>query len=93
MLFVFRFSENIVIDPGSIEVFPVSRIPKHMHHLLKPIYHRDKQKEKGFHITTDPATLSSLLKWVPDSEVSFLIITFFLVYFLLFHIIQIFSYF
>ncbi|CAA7393041.1 unnamed protein product [Spirodela intermedia] len=64
-----EFNENIIIDPGSIEVFPASRIPKHMHHLLKPIYHRDKQKEKGFHIITDPVTLSSLLKWVPDSEV------------------------
>ncbi|CAA6657062.1 unnamed protein product [Spirodela intermedia] len=52
-----EFNENIIIDPGSIEVFPASRIPKHI-----------QAKEKGFHIITDPVTLSSLLKWVPDSE-------------------------
>uniref|UniRef100_A0A1D1YPQ1 Mitochondrial intermediate peptidase n=1 Tax=Anthurium amnicola TaxID=1678845 RepID=A0A1D1YPQ1_9ARAE len=72
-----EFNENIIIDPGSVDVFPASCIPKHMHHHLRPIYRPisaasgvgDMQKEKGFQITTDPATLSSILKWVPNSEV------------------------
>ncbi|XP_062153687.1 mitochondrial intermediate peptidase, mitochondrial isoform X1 [Alnus glutinosa] len=76
-----EFNENIVIDPGSVDIFPRSRIPKSLHHLLKPIYRstsaiskeslrpRDTMKEKGFQITTDPHTLSSVLQWASDDEV------------------------
>ncbi|XP_058084642.1 mitochondrial intermediate peptidase, mitochondrial isoform X2 [Magnolia sinica] len=75
------FSENIITDPGFVDIFPASRIPKHMQHLLKPIYRtmsgaskeplgsRDMVKEKGFRVTTDPGTLSSILKWASDAEV------------------------
>ncbi|PON56238.1 Peptidase M3A/M3B [Parasponia andersonii] len=76
-----EFNENIIIDPGSVDVFPSSRIPKNLHHLVKPIYRstsassreplkpRDTMKEKGFRIKTDPPTLSSILQLTPDDEV------------------------
>lgn len=76
-----EFSENIITDPGSVDIFPASRIPKHLHHLFKPIYglnsstlrgssgSRDNIKEKGFRITTEPGTLSSILQWASDAEV------------------------
>lgn len=79
----FRFNENIVIDPGSVDIFPSSRIPKNLHHLVKPIYRStsvtskeslrtcNTTKEKGFQITTDPHTLSSILQCTPDDEVTF----------------------
>lgn len=76
-----EFNENIIIDPGSVDIFPSSRMPKSLHHLLTPIYRstprmlkatlrpRDTMKEKGFQITTDPHTLSSVLQCVSDDEV------------------------
>ncbi|XP_078440153.1 zincin-like metalloproteases family protein isoform X2 [Wolffia australiana] len=64
-----EFSENIMRYPGSVDVFPATRIPNNIQHIMKPILPREKGKTKGFHITTDPATLSSILKWVPDPEV------------------------
>ncbi|XP_058092277.1 mitochondrial intermediate peptidase, mitochondrial-like isoform X1 [Magnolia sinica] len=79
--FGFSFSENIITDLGFVDIFPASRIPKHMQHLLKPIYRtmsgaskeplgsRDMVKEKGFCVTTDPGTLSSILKWASDAEI------------------------
>ncbi|KAF2611419.1 hypothetical protein F2Q70_00008120 [Brassica cretica] len=33
-----EFSENIADDPGHVDIFPVSRIPRHLHHLLTPVY-------------------------------------------------------
>lgn len=77
-----RFNENIMIDPGSIDVFPASRIPKNIQHQSEPICHPTlsptenlpwptyKKKERGFRITTDFSTLSSVLRWVPDAEVA-----------------------
>ncbi|XP_077235756.1 zincin-like metalloproteases family protein isoform X2 [Tasmannia lanceolata] len=76
-----EFSENIISNPGFVDIFPASLIPKHMQHLLEPIYRTvsgtrkvplvssDAAKGKGFRITTDPGTLSSILKWVSDDEV------------------------
>lgn len=76
-----EFGENITIDPGYVDIFPASRIPKHIHHLLKPI-HRftsgtssgslgswNNMKEKGLRITTDHRTLVSVMHWVSDEEV------------------------
>ncbi|KAB1208180.1 putative mitochondrial intermediate peptidase, mitochondrial [Morella rubra] len=76
-----EFNENIIVDPGSVDIFPSSRIPKSLHHLLKPSYHsssvstkapllhRDTRKEKGFRITTDPHSVSSVLQLAADDEV------------------------
>ncbi|XP_038709223.1 mitochondrial intermediate peptidase, mitochondrial [Tripterygium wilfordii] len=75
-----EFGENITTDPGHVDVFPASRIPKNLHHLIKPIYRctsatlkgslkQSSSKEKGFQITTEPRTLSSILQCVPDEEV------------------------
>ncbi|KAK4837791.1 hypothetical protein QYF36_008484 [Acer negundo] len=76
-----EFSQNIITDPGHVDIFPVSRIPKHVHHLLKPIYRItsrtsneslrswDNRKEKGFRITTEPRTLHSILQWTSDDEI------------------------
>ncbi|KAI3869797.1 hypothetical protein MKW98_030978 [Papaver atlanticum] len=62
-----QFNENIINDPGFVDIFPASRIPKRIQHLLRPIY--SASKEKGFRISTDQGTLSSVLQWVSDEEV------------------------
>ncbi|XP_006854483.3 probable mitochondrial intermediate peptidase, mitochondrial isoform X1 [Amborella trichopoda] len=76
-----EFSENVIIDPGKVDIFPNTRIPKRIQSLLQPIYRnragglreskeaRDAMQESGFRIVTDPAILSSILKWTPDAEV------------------------
>ncbi|XP_028052419.1 mitochondrial intermediate peptidase, mitochondrial isoform X2 [Camellia sinensis] len=77
-----RFNENIITDPGYVDIFPASRIPKQLHHLVKPIYRSTpsasreslnsrgaNMKEKGFRILTEPSNLSSVLQWASDSEV------------------------
>ncbi|XP_031484257.1 mitochondrial intermediate peptidase, mitochondrial isoform X2 [Nymphaea colorata] len=76
-----EFNENIVNDPGQFDVFPSSRVPKSLHHILQRIYctksgsvklsveSSSMIKESGFRITTDEGTLSSILKWTNDAEV------------------------
>lgn len=76
-----EFSENIGIDPGFVDIFPSSRIPRNLHHLVKPIYRptsaisRDfwspasTMSDVGFRITTNPPNLSSILQLTPDDEV------------------------
>ncbi|EXB89501.1 Mitochondrial intermediate peptidase [Morus notabilis] len=76
-----EFNENIVIDPGYVDIFPSSRIPRNLHRLVRPIYRStpatssdflypgNTVKEIGFRITTDPPTLSSILQLTPDEEV------------------------
>ncbi|KAF8008679.1 hypothetical protein BT93_K2367 [Corymbia citriodora subsp. variegata] len=76
-----EFGQNMAIDMGSVDVFPATRIPKHLHRLCKPIYRSTSgmlmgstksmsdMKEKGYRMITDPATLSSVLQWVADEEV------------------------
>ncbi|XP_020589996.1 probable mitochondrial intermediate peptidase, mitochondrial isoform X3 [Phalaenopsis equestris] len=76
-----QFNENIISDPGHVDVFPASYIPKNMQHHFKPIYRqllpadneslglREKRKEKGFRLATDSSNLSSILKWVSHAEV------------------------
>ncbi|KAI3918677.1 hypothetical protein MKX01_041997 [Papaver californicum] len=66
-----QFNENVINDPGFVDIFPASRIPKRIQHLLRPIYHTSSSasKEKGFRMTTDQGTLSSVLQWVSDEEV------------------------
>ncbi|KAG0502810.1 hypothetical protein HPP92_002882 [Vanilla planifolia] len=71
------FNENIIADPGYIDVFPASRIPKNMQHHFIPIYRQsnrllglgEKNKVKGFRLATDSCSLSSIMKWVTDGEV------------------------
>ncbi|KAK9095424.1 hypothetical protein Scep_026893 [Stephania cephalantha] len=72
---------GIHLSSGTVDVFPESRIPKHMRGRLRPIYRSisgtskgslesgGEMKERGFQITTDPGTLSSVLQWVADDEV------------------------
>ncbi|KAL6956411.1 Mitochondrial intermediate peptidase, partial [Sarracenia purpurea var. burkii] len=79
-----EFNENITTDPGYVDIFPASRIPKLLHHLVKPIYGptssasrvssktRDNVKEKGFRLVTEQSTLSTVLQWASDSEVALL---------------------
>ncbi|XP_074574605.1 mitochondrial intermediate peptidase, mitochondrial-like [Curcuma longa] len=75
-----EFNENIILDPGSVDIFPASRLPKNIQHLCRTIYRPVPasdgssksgitRKEKGYRITTDSSTLSSILKWVSDAEV------------------------
>ncbi|GAY41367.1 hypothetical protein CUMW_058910 [Citrus unshiu] len=72
---------GIHLCAGHVDIFPESRIPKHIHHLLKPICRLtsgpsreslrswDNKKEKGFRITTDSRTLQSILQCTSDDEV------------------------
>ncbi|XP_071934262.1 mitochondrial intermediate peptidase, mitochondrial isoform X5 [Coffea arabica] len=76
-----EFNENIINDPGHMDIFPASHIPKKLHHLARPIYRTTSgafggsawsmtnMKEKGFRLPTDPNTLSSILQWVSDAEI------------------------
>ncbi|KAM1231890.1 hypothetical protein ACFX13_042515 [Malus domestica] len=76
-----QFNINIDTDQGAVDIFPASRIPQNLHHLLKPIYRstsvisreslrpRANMNEKGFRITTDPHTLSCVLQGAQDDEV------------------------
>ncbi|XP_050225251.1 mitochondrial intermediate peptidase, mitochondrial isoform X2 [Mercurialis annua] len=70
-----EFGENIAIDPGHVDVYPASLIPKNIHHLLTPIHcstsgpSGGSRGEKGFRITTDPRNLVSVLQWVSDEKV------------------------
>ncbi|CAN1265260.1 Mitochondrial intermediate peptidase, mitochondrial [Linum perenne] len=76
-----EFGENISSDPGHVEIFPASRVPRQIHHLLTPI-HRLKSRtssgslgpwnsvrEKGYRITTEQRTLASVMQWTSDEEV------------------------
>lgn len=72
-----RFKENIVIDPGSVDIFPPLRMPNNLHHLVKPICRssdsfgsRSSMKEKGFRLVTDADSLSSILQYATDDEVN-----------------------
>lgn len=73
-LWLSRFSENIDNDPGHVDV-PASVIPKHLHHLVKPIKRykslgsTSRHKEKEFRIVTEQNTLHSILQHVPDDKV------------------------
>ena len=81
-LLIFRFNENIAEDPGFVDIYPSSRISKHLHYLAKPIYRStslisngqsrsgETIREKGFRITTDPQTLASILQLSSDDEVA-----------------------
>lgn len=70
-----RYNENIAKEPGHVDVYPASRIPKNLHHLVKPVNRstssssRVNFREKGFRIITEPSTVSTVLQWTSDSEV------------------------
>ncbi|CAA0836711.1 Probable mitochondrial intermediate peptidase-mitochondrial [Striga hermonthica] len=75
-----EFNENIITDPGHVDIFPASRIPKRLHHLTKPIYRpsfdskkstglKNDSKERGLRIMTVPSTLCSILQLASDDEV------------------------
>ncbi|KAI5670205.1 hypothetical protein M9H77_10569 [Catharanthus roseus] len=75
-----EFNENIVTDPGHVDIFPASRIPSKLHHLVKPIYRNSSgaftksmqqsiNKEKGFRFVTEPNNLCSILQWASCDEV------------------------
>ncbi|KAK7334487.1 hypothetical protein VNO80_26244 [Phaseolus coccineus] len=76
-----EYNENIVMDPGTVDIYPSSCIPKNLHYLVRPINRseslitkdlsgsRGTLKEKGFRITTDPQTLASVLQLSSDDKV------------------------
>ncbi|KAL2541959.1 putative mitochondrial intermediate peptidase [Abeliophyllum distichum] len=75
-----EFNENIIADPGHVDIFPASRIPKKLHHLTRPIYRPSRalnlstvpdsnKKEKGFRLVTEPDALCSILQLASDAEV------------------------
>ncbi|TYK23687.1 putative mitochondrial intermediate peptidase [Cucumis melo var. makuwa] len=71
-----EFKENIVIDPGYVDIFPPLRMPNNLYHLAKPIYRSNKllgsrssKEENGFRLMTDSDSLSSILQFASDDEV------------------------
>ncbi|KAL0371585.1 UNVERIFIED_CONTAM: Mitochondrial intermediate peptidase, mitochondrial [Sesamum calycinum] len=76
-----RFNENIITDPGHVDIFPASHLPKKLHHLAKTIYRPSSfaskrstgpdsnLKERGFRLVTEPSTLCSILQLASDAEV------------------------
>ncbi|XP_019224260.1 PREDICTED: probable mitochondrial intermediate peptidase, mitochondrial [Nicotiana attenuata] len=76
-----EYNTNIITDPGHVDIFPASKIPKRMHHFVSPIYRNipgaskeslgssDNIKEKGFRIATEPSTLQGFLQCLPDAGV------------------------
>ncbi|KAB2001622.1 hypothetical protein ES319_D11G006200v1 [Gossypium barbadense] len=76
-----EYGENIINDPGYVDIFPASRIPRQIQHLLKPIYRLtsgvskeslgsyEDEQEKGFRIITELRTLFSVLQLTPDEQV------------------------
>ncbi|MED6132523.1 Mitochondrial intermediate peptidase [Stylosanthes scabra] len=76
-----QYNDNIVMDPGNVDIYPSSRIPKNLQYLVKPIHRSASSiakdlswsstalKEKGYRITTDPQTVSSILQQSSDDEV------------------------
>ncbi|KAL1531507.1 Mitochondrial intermediate peptidase [Salvia divinorum] len=76
-----EFNENIITDPGHVDIFPASRIPKQLHHLSKAVYRPSSFaptktvgtgsniKEKGLRLTTEPNCLCSILQLASDTEV------------------------
>ncbi|KAF3666504.1 putative mitochondrial intermediate peptidase, mitochondrial [Capsicum annuum] len=76
-----EYNENIIADPGHVDIFPASKIPKKLHHLVSPIYRnlpgaskgswgsRDSVKEKGFRLVTESSTLQGFLQCAPDAGV------------------------
>ncbi|GAA0149472.1 metalloprotease [Lithospermum erythrorhizon] len=76
-----EFNENIISDPGHVDIFPTSRLPKRLHHIGKPIYRlssgasgssltsAENYREKGWRIITEPSYMSSILQFSSDPEV------------------------
>lgn len=70
-----QYNENIAKEPGHVDVYPASLIPKNLHHLVKPVNRstsrgsRPSIREKGFRIVTEPSTVSAVLQWTSDDEV------------------------
>lgn len=79
-----EFGENMMRDQGQLDIFPASVIPKSIQHMMKPIWmekdgrvgwsRRSKfvaadDSNMGLRVVTEPAVLSSVLKYVADSEV------------------------
>lgn len=66
-----QYNENIAKEPGHVDVYPASRIPKNLHHLVKPVNRSTSagSRVKGFRIVTEPSTVSAVLQWTSDDEV------------------------
>ncbi|XP_021977410.1 mitochondrial intermediate peptidase, mitochondrial [Helianthus annuus] len=70
-----QYNENIAKEPGYVDVYPASLIPKNLHNLVKPVNRSTSRgsrfniREKGFRIVTEPSTVSAVLQWTPDDEV------------------------
>ncbi|KAJ9553243.1 hypothetical protein OSB04_017288 [Centaurea solstitialis] len=70
-----QYYENIAKEPGHVDVYPTSRIPEILHHLVKPVYRptlpgsRVKSKDKGFRIVTEPMIVSAVLQWTSNDQV------------------------
>lgn len=79
-----EFGEHMMRDQGQLDIFPASVFPKNIQHMMKPIWVQkdgrvgwsskpnsmSTQDDKmGMRVVTEPAVLSSVLKYVTDAEV------------------------
>ncbi|KAG6546992.1 hypothetical protein Mapa_011608 [Marchantia paleacea] len=77
-----EFTENVMYEQGQLDIFPASLIPKNLHSMMEPITkskggmvgrYRSKKGGSGsltgLRMSTEPAVLFPVLKYVPDSEV------------------------
>ncbi|EFJ18321.1 hypothetical protein SELMODRAFT_420134 [Selaginella moellendorffii] len=69
-----EFTENMQLSQGHVDVFPASKVPESLHHLMQPIRShskswKSKSEDTGLRISTDAGVVSSVLKWVPDAEI------------------------
>lgn len=77
-----EFVENILKDPGHVDIFPASKVPKCIQQMIKPIF-RSKDGtlaefpkggrstrgfESGVRVFTEAENLSTILKWARDRE-------------------------
>lgn len=78
-----EFVGNILRDPGHVDIFPASKVPKCIQQMITPIFRSKdgmikvlskgdtsiKGSEFGARVITEAENLSSLLKWAKDREV------------------------
>ncbi|TVU08606.1 hypothetical protein EJB05_42015 [Eragrostis curvula] len=76
-----KFNENVMNKPGFVDVYPASRVPRHMQHLFKTVYRfkpgnsekqsnqMDTTRQKGLRVVTDSENLSTVLRCISDEEV------------------------
>ncbi|WVZ78856.1 hypothetical protein U9M48_026504 [Paspalum notatum var. saurae] len=67
-----KFTENVMNKPGSVDVYPASRIPRNMQRHFKSVFRFNTvsvEKQKGLRIVTETGNLSLALRCISDEKV------------------------